>query len=761
MRSTQLDSIEFAPLLWPYDLTTSELADAPRQVTGSQNTFVTTGGKITKRPGTISAGSFDALPANRKPARLYQYETLNGRLFYLCSMRHTDIVITGGYELYYYEAGTVTSWTSVGSLRDLDNSTNPHEVVVQRGVAYIRGVPDPTSTNKYSTVIFDGNTGGAPLVRLWGLPAPTVPCRMSGRTALLTAAINSTALALTINTAYSPAVATPFTVQIDDERIRVTAIGGGTNWTITRGYDGTVATNHDAGAFVIYHDWATSAHAVDVVNTWKYTYAWVSLTGHISARAPLETNPDLMASATFPFFDQIPKMNVQGHADTTNIPSINIYRTTDGGGTYFYVGNVTNTGAGNISFEDKYLGTGASSTTYSDPIPDDLLDQANVAPSLTSNIVPPPVAAPLVIGTDSPQAGTNLASYSGRIWFGINNFLYYSGLEEITEGVPEECFPAGLKGNYFKFQHKIISVTGGMNALYVITTQHVYKVTGTDQTTFNVAPLLQNIGGYSPTSVVRASNKVIFMTHDRRIGVIYGNNQFEIISLPLGNSLSATGTTNAEFTLVYWGEKNRDLMLVFMNNVDDQTLSKCFVYDLALTALAKDHFWHPPWTIPATCAISTKVSATGDRRLVLGQIAAFRYIDFIAGLTFTDAGAGYDWVLRSHLMLPPGGNHLNKLRIPAMSPVVARAQFDRTRWPGDVDPEVTFCYDDFWSEEEDAVSVHEPTIRESSKYYKTLLATADRVATRVALGLSITASTAPIDIHNLTVTWTPDAGATS
>ena len=762
MKNTQLDSLEFSPLYWPYDVITSELSETPRQVAGSLNTFVTLGGPITKRPGLKSVGVETlGIPSTHEPVRIYYYETLDGHAWYLASLKAKNevVLVDGGYVLYARKAGTLAVWASVGSYRALDMSVAPHEVVVQRGLAFVRGTPGATTGEKYGTVILDGS-GGTLRVRPWGIPGPTIPCRMSGRTSFLATNITNVATSLTLTTAFSPSLTAPYTIQIDDERIRVGVDGGTGLSTLTRGYDGTTATNHDAGAFVIYHDWAVSAHRVDVVTSWKYTYAWVSITGQVSNRAPLETNPDKMSSATFPFFDQVPKMTVQGNADTTNIPQINIYRTQDGGGTFYYVGSTPNTGAGNITFEDKYLETGTSVPVINDPIPDDLLDQGQIAPSLTSNTVPPPVVAPLVIGTDVPQACTPLVSYSGRIWYGVKNYLLFSGGEEISEGVPEESFPAGIDGNFFKFQHPIVTLAAGENALYVFTTTHTYKISGSNKQTFNVKPILHNIGGYSATGVVRAADKVFFVTHDQRLGYIESNDSFSIVSEPVGSVWSGSN-----IHLAYFGEDDRDLVFLFAYVEDgDSSRNRAYVFDVALSKMTKSSFWQAPWTVEASASISCPVQpTTGYRRLFLGTPTGFTALDIARAdnaTVYGDNGVGYDWVLRSHLATVPEGNHVNKLRSPGLVPVVARARFERTRFPGDRIPQVTFSYDDFWTDEQEAVSIHEPTVRAASKWYETLEATSDQVASRLGVSLAVYASPDPITIHTLTLTWKPDLGAT-
>lgn len=72
--------------------------------------------------------------------------------------------------------------------------------------------------------------------------------RESGST--LTATITSGALSLAVDSVRNfPVGLTPFTIKIDTEYIRVTAVSG-TTFTITRAYNGTTAAAHTAGATV-------------------------------------------------------------------------------------------------------------------------------------------------------------------------------------------------------------------------------------------------------------------------------------------------------------------------------------------------------------------------------------------------------------------------------------------------------------------------------------------------------------------------------
>ena len=109
-------------------------------------------------------------------------------------------------------------------------------------------------------------------------------------------------------------------------------------------------------------------------------------------------------------------------------------------------------------------------------------------------------------------------------------------------------------------------------------------------------------------------------------------------------------------------------------------------------------------------------------------------------------------------MTVPAGNHVNALRSPGLVPGVARARIELTRVAGDRTPQVYFAYDDFWTRPAESVSVHEPTGREASLWYKTILAEADRLAHRVGLSVEVYNACTKIELHNITMSWNPDQG---
>lgn len=772
-QNTQLDGLQFDDLFFPYDRITAELNDTPRLVAGL-NSCVTLGGKLAKRPGTLSILHMgNTLRADR----LWIYETLDTppKLYLLGSFFDSG---DGLWKMFYNRPSLNTGWVAMGTTRSLQASTVAHEAVISRGLAYIKSVPASASADKYGTAIFDGAT--TPVVRLWGLAPPTEPVHISGRVTRLSTGIDDVQTLITVVADFSPAVAVNFIIQIEYEQMLVTAKAntGNVDWTVTRGYNGTAAVSHGSDTVIIYRDWGPSDHIVTVQTGWKYSYSWKSITGQVSNRAPLETNYDLLPSNTGPFIDLIPKITIQGHADTTNIPTIVVYRSTDGGGTYYKLEEVTNTGAGNITYYDDSLGTGPTSTTFADPLPDDVLDKADLAPSLISNSPPPTVLAPLVTGIDPPAQTSPVVSYSGRVWYAIGNVLFFSAQEELNEGVPEESFPIGIRGNFFRLQYPIINLAATTNALYIFTLQATFVVTGNNLETFNVRPLFENLGvpyGH-PRSVTRFGNKVAFLSHDFRVMMIEGDADPEVISDPLFTDLidQLNLSPNMEVDIKYWGDLEKDWLVVAIHEKEHPKQSRQWVYDLKLRAIKQKHFWYPPWTINSTCLYSGRIAESQSQRrmcfFVMNEDVDAGFLVRLdpTGRTATDQrvntdGAlytsGISFYIQTHLHMLPAGNHANKLRIPGLSAPVQYLSLERTMTPGDRDPDIYYYLDDFWSDPISALYVEDPSRRDISKGYKTMQAQINEVCYRFAFRVQSVLSVDIIELQSYAVIYDTDSGA--
>lgn len=764
--STQWDSLQYDKIDFGYNRVESELSGKPRFIRGN-NAYVTLGGKLCKRPGTIEIEGTEI--SGKRIETMWTYETIETtpRIYIMASM----FDLTTGYrQMYYiYLADPTPAWTQFPNLRDINLSVYAHEAVVSRGLFYVKGFPDTSSSEKLGTVVFDG-TGGADTLEYWGILPPTVPVAIVGATTLLNEDVDAVETDIDVDSV-ADFPAAPFTIQVEYEQMEVSAVVGNT-LTVTRGVNGTTATTHPEDTIVIWRDWSASDHRVDVYYSWTYTYAYKSSTGQVSNRAPIQTNLDELPSRTGPFQDLCPKITVEGHADTTNIPTIVIFRSTDGGGTYWELEEIANSGAGQIEYIDDSYESGAGGGTFNDPLPDWLLDQDTRAPTLTSNSPPPSVVAPLVIGTDTPSySNTQIARYASRLWYGVDNILFYSGDEEVTIGIPEECWPSGITGNFFRFPSAVYRVVSTISALYVATLDTIYQITGTNKETFNVVPLFNEIGVPKQNflSTTPYEDSIVVLTHDYRIARIKDKN-VEILSDPLFTDIADAVNAGAAFDIKYWGSLEKEWIIVSGHRDDDSSLSTQWVLDLKKSRMVGEPFWYIPWSIRSSATLSGRIGDGSDqRRLVFamfdpesGGRAGLSRIDPTArtgGDWFIDERVGFEFDAVTNLFEVPAGNHVNLLRRPGATPDFYGFQIDRLVFAGDTDPETYYFKDDFWSDPIPPLYPEDPARRPLSKQYKTLMYHVHNVVQHVAIEIRKLPSSELFECCNLIFLFDPNSGA--
>lgn len=692
-RNQQFDSVEFTQLNFAYNRILGELDETPR-LTAGLNSYVTFGAKIVKRAGTLKIS--DALLfADGYPDRLWIYETLDNppRVYLMGSFKTGDT-----WEMFYCRLDATpapTEWTSLGTLRNLDQSAFPHEGLSKRGFFYIKGFP---VIDRIGTVIFDGSETGDASTTIWGLLGP-----------------------------------------------------------------------QDAASLSSPGSWPASDHAVTVNIGWKYVYAYGTKDLQISNQSPLQTNPDKDPSVTGAFTNKIPQVTITGVADTVNIPTINIYRTTDGGGTFYFLHQIDNPGATTVIFEDKYLESGVSGGVFNDPIPDDALDTTQVAPTLTSNSPPPACVAPAVTGVDAIQRSTPLCEYAGRIWYAIGEYLFFSALEEINGGVGEDSWPSGERGNFFRFQYPVMNLTSSADALYVHTLQATYQVSGTNRETFNPRPYLASIGApYGhPRARTIIGDTAVWLTHDFRIATI-GPSGFSVISDPLFTDITDAVVGGAEIELGYWAELDKEFLIVCAHRPDATLNSRQWVYDLKKSRALGGDFWNTPWSIRTTAMASGRIDEqVSNRRLVFGvydgtNSTLVRQDPTVrTGTDYQPDGTtpGFTVWFNTHLITIPPGNHFNNLRKPAASPAAHAILMERSVFPGDGDPQVYFYRDDFWTDPIHTLNPNPPWRRPQSKAYRALSYNVNKAGKRFAVKIQKVNTRELFEMHSLALVWNPEGGA--
>jgi hypothetical protein len=529
--------------------------------------------------------------------------------------------------------------------------------------------------------------------------------------------------------------------------------------------------------------WSASAHTVSVLNSWGYVYTWVQASGQESNHSPLQTNPDSAPSFTGAFSNKRPSMTVTGPADTTEYPFLNIYRTTDGGGTFFFLWQITNTG-GSITFEDKFLASGSGNA---DPIPDADLDTSHVSPTTTSNSPPPAVSPPGITGTTAIQRSTRIVEYSGRLWYAINDYLFYSALEELNSGIPEESWPSGIATpNFFRMNGTINNLVSTPNGLLVMTSKETVRVNGTSKATFNPRPFLGNIGaaaGYQNRAAIEAGENVSWLTEDYKIIVVHGDS-YAILTNPLGTALATLGTTTGTnfFDIKFWSQGDKEYLFVLWSNLNAGTSAaqKLYVYDLQKARVTQDDFWNTPWTFsagPTVLAVGQASALDTENKIIASlytgdgsstgtsQIVKF---DPKSTNTPTDVNpsggtTSIGYAFTTSLLGPPAGDHINPLRIPNMTAVLDQVGYERTTFSGDTDPQVYLF--------SDAVTTGSPTTlvfpanppsrRAQATGYKTLIQNDVRTSAgaigRAAVKIGTSSPTAKAaELHTLSFGWLPE-----
>jgi len=803
-RNEQVDTLTSERLEFPYDRSDAKLSGELRIVSGNDS-FVTFGGDLVKRPGTILITNTNL---TKRIDRVWIVESLDtpALVYLLASAYNTS---TARWEFYHNRLdGGAPGWVKATDLRAINYSTLPHEVAISRGRAYIKAYPYDIAAPSAPTVTPTGTPGAT----TWTYKivakvdtdvlsaAGSAGTTASGNATLNGANYNALSwTAVTGATAYdiyrTAAGGTPSTTGKIASTASTTYNDQGAAGdsaaapTVKAGGLGSVLFDPNGGSpfytfwgvlgpaiaarIVSQGSWAASAHAVTVRSGWKYVYAFKTRSGHVSTRSPLETNPDLNSSSTGAFTNKNPRVTVQGHADTTNVPKLIIYRTTDGGGTFTFLEEITNTGAGAITYIDDGLESGAGGGTFDDPVPDTVLDFAidNLGPTEFSNSPPPSVTTPEIVGIDSPSPSTRPVTYAGRIWFAIGNILFFSTQEEITQGIPEEAFPSGLRGNFFRFPYSIVSLEATQDFLYVFSLQDTYIIGGSNKDTFAARVLLAGIGGAEghPTAVTVVGESVVALTHDYRIGQIQGND-FRTLSTPLGSDIKDAIEAGAEIGVTRWASLDKAWIVVAAFRPSDTTTSRVWVYDTQKAREAKHDFWNTPWRIRCTAMTSGRVgelSTTSDRRLIFavwnGSAANLVYVD-TTGVTGTDAVAAaadtnYGMKVTMGLLTVPAGNHVNALRKPALTPVVQDLTLDRTLYPGDTDPQARVYLDDLWTQPIALTPRDSPPRRSDSLGYKSTLYPVGITALRVAPEIEFPANGYRQEILAYSVGFLPEQGA--
>jgi hypothetical protein len=343
--------------------------------------------------------------------------------------------------------------------------------------------------------------------------------------------------------------------------------------------------------------------------------------------------------------------------------------------------------------------------------------------------------------------------------------LFFSGQEEIYNGMPEQSFPSGLDSNSFKYQYKGVNLMDTTNALYLFTTDDIHWVHGTNRLNFFSAPVVKGVGmpvGH-PRAITTYRDAVFFVTSDFRVASLV-DGEIRFLSGPLMDDVKAKINATTEVFLEAFGDLEKDWVLVGLRDTANMaTGSQQWVFDL------RQGFWSPPWDAPITAFVSGKIRETDSTRklaALTSTTSANARLTTMTEATVQDqlpgaATQNYAISARTNPLRNPLGNHVNMLRRGAMATVVHAALLTRAKFGGDTDPVVKYLLDEVNGTftTVTGTDINDPVRHRIPANYVEKWFHINEAAARVSLDISKTASAEDFKAQTLDVVFEPEAGA--
>jgi hypothetical protein len=225
---------------------------------------------------------------------------------------------------------------------------------------------------------------------------------------------------------------------------------------------------------------------------WQYVYVFKnSTTGHISAASPISTSIFLQAANNI-------AVSGDGSADS-QVDKVDIYRTAQAGGVFYYLATVTNPGGG-------------TAWNYTDANSDAVLNTELIVTTVPLNS-PPPSGASLI------------AFYQGRLWVASGANLYFDGGGDIINGAPHESFPPA---NVFPYMSNVTALKATSQGLLVWTADEIHAILGGPQTlTYYSQTLKQGLGTLSQNAVTQDGDEIYFISSQGQGIIIAPDNEGE------------------------------------------------------------------------------------------------------------------------------------------------------------------------------------------------------------------------------------------
>lgn len=332
------------------------------------------------------------------------------------------------------------------------------------------------------------------------------------------------------------------------------------------------------------------AGSANVYTSWCYCYTYFDSTNGG------ESSPSAISACSGTFSSKNVRLGVTASTQS-RVTNIRIYRTPDGG-------------AQDPTQMQEISGSPfANSTTTHDDNTADASLGLRVAPAFLRN--------------DPPTPSKGFVPYGGRIWSFNNNTTYYSGFEEISNGVPEECWPSGLGGNFYPWPNEVTAHAPLLDGIAVFMATQIGKIEGDSLDTFRRYTLLERRGTRSRTAVTSLGGSVAWLDTSNTVWI----SDLGEVGLDIRPDIQSIDPTKAYVRIHISGIYHWLVLL-------DGANGKMFVLDLDKKR------WMPPWTVGTTAsALSSSETSIGVVDLLLARNTT-KALKFVSG-TYQDDGNAY------------------------------------------------------------------------------------------------------------------------
>lgn len=377
------------------------------------------------------------------------------------------------------------------------------------------------------------------------------------------------------------------------------------NGTDAKKWDGTTVSGIGIAAPVTGSTITPSAGTLSPTSGYRYVYCYKnSSTGHVGTASPISASTGVQTAKQF-------AVSYTASADT-QVDKIDIFRTLDGGSTFYFLVEVTN-----------------ATSSYTDSTTD-----ANLTTS---------ISAPVNHANDPIPSGASLLTFHmGRMFAGVNSYVYFAGGGDTLIGVPEEAWPSG---NVFKFPGKVNAMASTTQGLIVWTDGDAYIIRGYDSTTFYSQKWLANFGTASQNCVAQDGDLVFVYTNQRQLWAL--GDSMDEIGFPIGDQLLSG--FDATVTRLALHRSGSDAGLFIANGSTD-----IYRYNVAKNSWSTKA---QPVGTGGVLAIDSIAITTSDYRLMMGRTVQSRFIMYRDLANWQDEATSYSGyaTIGSLVLAPLGG----------------------------------------------------------------------------------------------------------